>query len=326
MEKVDKKAIAKFTRPDLRKSLWQVINTFIPYMLLLIAMYFSLSISYWLTFALTIPAAGLMVRIFIIFHDCGHGSFFKSKRANSILGFIAGVFTFFPYYHWTHKHAQHHAAAGDLDRRGIGDIWTLTVKEYKMLTKWERLKYILYRNPLVMLLFGPIYLFLINNRLIFGKSNARERFYVYTTNLAILSIAVITSLLIGFKTYILIQLPITFLGGAAGVWLFYVQHQFEDVYWDYHSEWDFQKAALLGSSFYKLPRVLQWFSGNIGFHHVHHLSSRIPNYFLEPCHNKLPEFQKVAPLKFIASLKTLKYRLWDEDHRKMVGFDHIKRR
>lgn len=288
-------------------------------------MYLSLNISYWLTIALALPAAGLMVRIFIIFHDCGHGSFFKSKRANSIIGFISGVFTLFPYYHWTHRHAQHHAAAGDLDRRGIGDIWTLTVKEYMTLSKWERFKYILYRNPVIMMFFGPLYLYLFNNRFIVGKTNSRERFYVYTTNLAILVIAFTISLIFGIEAYFLIILPINFIAGAAGVWLFYVQHQFEDVYWDHNADWDFQKAAIEGSSYYQLPKVLQWFSGNIGFHHVHHLSSRIPNYYLESCHNHLPEFRNVKPITLLSSLKTLKYRLWDEESRKLVGFDYLKR-
>jgi omega-6 fatty acid desaturase (delta-12 desaturase) len=282
-------------------------------------MYFSLSVSYWLTIALAIPAAGFVVRIFIIFHDCGHGSFFSSRRANNILGFISGLVTFAPYYHWNHKHAMHHASSGDLDRRGIGDVWTLTVREYEVLSKWERLKYRLFRNPLVMFLIGPVYMFLINNRFVNGKANARERFYVYWTNLGIVVMAIIASVVIGLKAYLLIQLPIIIIAGTAGVWLFYVQHQFEGVYWARHENWDFQHAALQGSSFYRLPKVLQWFSGNIGFHHVHHLSSRIPNYYLESCHEALPEFQNVKPLTLWASFKCMKYRLWDEENNKLVG-------
>jgi omega-6 fatty acid desaturase (delta-12 desaturase) len=321
---IDKKTLARFMRPDRRKSLWQVKNSFIPYIILLIAMYFSLNLSYWLTMVLVIPTAGFFVRIFIIFHDCGHGAFFRSRHANNILGYIAGVITFVPYYHWNHKHARHHASAGDLDRRGIGDVWTLTIKEYQALSKWERLKYKIYRNPLIMLLIGPVYLFLINSRFVIGEANHKERYYVYWTNLAILVMALIAIAVIGIKAYLLIQLPVVIFAGAAGVWLFYVQHQFEGVYWDRHEKWDFQKAALKGSSFYQLPKVLQWFSGNIGFHHVHHLSSRIPNYYLESCHKQIPEFQNVKPVTLFASLKSLKYRLWDEVNMKLVGFGYLR--
>lgn len=284
-------------------------------------MYFSLSISYWLTIALAIPAAGFVVRIFIIFHDCGHGSFFTSRRANKILGFISGLITFAPYYHWNHKHAMHHASSGDLDRRGIGDVWTLTVKEYEALSKWGRLKYSIFRSPLVMFLIGPVYMFLINNRFVNGKGSTRERFYVYWTNLGIVVMAIIAIVVIGLKAYLLIQLPIIIIAATAGVWLFYVQHQFEGVYWARHENWDFQHAALQGSSFYKLPKILQWFSGNIGFHHVHHLSSRIPNYYLELCHKEIPELKNVKPLTLLASFKCIKFRLWDEENNELVGSD-----
>ncbi|TFG97827.1 MAG: fatty acid desaturase [Calditrichales bacterium] len=310
-------------QPDLGKSLWQVANSFIPYTLLLAAMYFSLGISYWLTLGLAVPAGGFMVRIFIIFHDCGHGSFFKSRRANTILGFIAGVITFTPYHHWTHKHAIHHATSGDLDRRGMGDIWTLTVKEYLGLSKRERFTYHLFRNPFVMLLIGPVYMFLFYNRFVTGKASAQERHYVYATNLGILALATAVSALIGIEAYLLIQLPVITLGGIAGVWLFYVQHQFDGVYWERNAEWDYQQAAIHGSSFYKLPKVLQWFSGNIGFHHVHHLSSRIPNYHLESCHKEVPVFKNIKPLSMADSLKCIKHRLWDEENNRLVGYDNV---
>ena len=287
-------------------------------------MYFSLRTSYLLTIALAIPAAGFLVRIFIIFHDCGHGSFFTSRRANNILGFIAGLITFAPYYHWNHQHAMHHASSGDLDRRGMGDVWTLTVKEYEVLSKWRRLKYNIFRNPLIMLLIGPIYMFLISNRFVVGKATSRERYHVYATNLGILVLAIVSSAVIGLKAYLLIQLPVIIIAGMVGVWLFYVQHQFEGVYWARHENWDFQHAALEGSSFYQLPEVLQWFSGNIGFYHVHHLSSRIPNYYLEKCSNEIPEFQNVKPLTLLASFKCLKFRLWDEENNKLVGFEYFR--
>ena len=323
-ELIDKKMLEKYTTPDWSKSSWQIANSFIPYILLMITMYFSLSITYWLTLVLAIPAAAFMVRIFIIFHDCGHGSFFKSRRANNIIGFIAGLITFAPYYHWNRKHAIHHASAGDLDRRGIGDVWTLTVKEYQRLPKRERLTYKIFRNPLTMLLFGPVYLFLISNRFVTGKTSSKERHYVYATNLGILILVIISSFLIGLKAYLMIQLPIILIAGIAGVWLFYVQHQFEGVYWSRHQDWNYQNAALEGSSFYKLPKVLQWFSGNIGFHHIHHLSPRIPNYNLELCHKEIQEFQNVKPLTLLASLKSIKYRLWDEENNELVGYEYFK--
>ncbi len=302
----------------------QILNSFIPYFALLVLMYFSLSISYWLTLLLAIPAAGFMVRIFIIFHDCGHGSFFSSRRANTIVGFIAGLFTFAPYNHWNHKHAIHHATSGDLDRRGMGDVWTLTVKEYQELSKGERLWYQIFRNPFMMLVIGPIYMFLIYNRFVTGNPASKERFYVYSTNLGIVVLILISSFVIGLKAYLLIQLPIIMIGGMAGIWLFYVQHQFEDVYWERHDQWNYQRAALQGSSFYKLPKLLQFFSGNIGFHHIHHLSARIPNYNLEACHREIPEFQKIKPLTFLPSLKCLTFRLWDEDNNRLVGYGAIK--
>jgi len=286
-------------------------------------MYYSLTISYWLSIILAVPAAGFLVRIFIIFHDCGHGSYFKSRRANTILGFIAGVLTFVPYSHWSRKHAMHHASAGDLERRGIGDVWTLTVDEYRQLSKIKRLEYRIYRHPLILFLIGPVYLFLFNNRFVTGTANSRERSYVYWTNISIILLAATAIILIGLKAYLLIQLPVIVLSGIAGIWLFYVQHQFDGAYWTNHEDWDFQDAAIIGSSFYKLPRVMQWFSGNIGFHHIHHLSPRIPNYHLESCHNNIPAFENVKAITFLESLKFMKYKLWDEQQNKLVGFKQI---
>jgi omega-6 fatty acid desaturase (delta-12 desaturase) len=240
------------------------------------------------------------------------------------VGFITGVLTFSPYYHWNHKHAIHHASSGDLDRRGMGDVWTLTVKEYQLLSKSERLEYHVFRNPLIMLLIGPVYMFLIYNRFTNSEASKRERYYVYFTNLSIFLLALTVSLVFGWKAYLLIQLPVIMIGGIAGVWLFYVQHQYEGVYWARHEDWDFHQAALQGSSFYKLPKVLQWFSGNIGFHHVHHLSSRIPNYYLEACHKQIPEFQKIKPITLVDSFKCITYRLYDEENRQLVGYGYAR--
>ncbi len=319
-----RQAVAKYQQSDTRRSYWQVVNTLLPYFVLWYLMYRSLAVSYWLTLLLAIPAAGFMVRTFIIFHDCGHGSFFNSRKANDVLGFITGVLTFTPYYHWRHDHAIHHATAGDLDRRGVGDVMVLTVDEYLELPSWKRLGYRFLRNPFVMFAVGPLFVFLIVHRFAHRTAGKRERYSVIWTNLILLGILVFMGLTIGIKAFVLVHLPILVLGTSFGVWLFYVQHQFEGVYWERHENWSFSAAGLQGSSFYQLPKLLQWFTGNIGFHHIHHLSPRIPNYFLERCHNENPVFDQVKPLTFLSSLKSLTFRLWDEKNRKLVGYSHLK--
>jgi omega-6 fatty acid desaturase (delta-12 desaturase) len=315
-----KQLVAPYQHPDLRKSIWQLVNTIVPYFALLTLMYFSLNISYWLTLLLAIPAAGFGVRMFIIFHDAGHGSFFKSKVANDWLGRITGVLLFTPYYSWRHSHAIHHATSGDLDRRGTGDVWTLTKDEYDKLGRWGKLGYRLYRNPFVIFGIGPVIDFVVLQRFAWAKADARDRASIRNTNIALVIWVALMSLLIGFDKYVLIQLPVLVIATGVGVWLFYVQHQFENTYWERHEQWDFATAALYGSSFYKLPKVLQWFTGNIGFHHIHHLSPRIPNYELERCHNNAELFQRVEQLTLWTSLKSLHVRLWDEDHHKMIGY------
>lgn len=321
-----KEVVTKYQEPALRRSLWQVINTLVPYAALWYLMSLSLGVSYWLTGALALLAAGFAVRIFIIFHDCGHGSFFKSRKANDIVGFVTGVLSFTPYFHWRWEHALHHATSGDLDRRGAGDMWTLTVEEYRKASRWQRLAYRLARNPLILFVLAPVFLFGVKQRFASSKAPRRERHSVYWTNLAVLAMVTGLSCLFGLKTYILLQVGVFSVAGCAGVWLFYVQHQFEGVYWERRPEWDYCTAALQGSSFYKLPRVLQWFSGNIGFHHIHHLSPRIPNYNLERCHRAEPLFQTVKPVTLFASFKALTFRLWDEQRRKLVGFRAVKNR
>ena len=318
--------VAPFQRADTRRSVWQLLNSAVPYAVLWYLMYLSLSMSYWLTLALSVLAAGFMVRLFIIFHDCAHGSFFASRRANEAVGIFTGIVTFTAYYDWRHSHAVHHATAGDLDRRGMGDILTMTVDEYLNAPRWKRLIYRVYRCPPVLLGIGPSFLFLIVQRFPIRVAGKRERNSVLWTDLALLLIVVAAALTIGWQAYLLIQIPIMVIGGAAGVWLFYIQHQFEGVYWERHEKWDFVAAALQGSSFYKLPRILQWFSGNIGFHHIHHLSPRIPNYNLEPCYNSSPFFQAVKPITVLSSLKSLKLRLWDERSHQLVGFSGITQR
>jgi len=303
---------------------WQLVNTLVPYAALWYLMYLSLRVSVWLALPLAVLAAGFLVRVFIIFHDCGHGSFFPSRKANDIVGFITGVLTLTPYHHWRWEHALHHATSSDLDRRGVGDVWTLTVQEYLESSRWKRFAYRLARNPVVLFGLAPIFLFAIRQRIPSGKAPRRERHSVAWTNLGIVCVGAGLSWVFGFKTYLLLQLLIMAIGGCAGIWLFYVQHQFEGAYWERSADWDYSTAALKGSSFYKLPKVLQWFSGNIGFHHIHHLSPRIPNYHLEKCHKAEPLFQTVKPVTLFGSLKSLTFRLWDEQRQKLVGYRALR--
>ncbi len=319
------RGVANYQHSDWRRSVWQAVNSLVPYFILWYLMVRSLEVSYWLTLVLSIIAAGFLMRIFIIFHDCGHGSFFESRKANDALGILTGILTFTPYYQWRHDHAVHHASAGDLDRRGVGDVWTLTVQEYLEASPWKRVGYRLFRYPMVMFGLGPFFAFVISQRFAHKGAARRERHSVYWTNLALLGILIVMGAIIGVKAYVLVQVPIMVIAGAAGVWMFYVQHQFEGVYWERHDNWDFATAALKGSSFYKLPKVLQWFTGNIGFHHIHHLSPRIPNYYLESCYRENPIFQEVKPITILSSLKSLTFRLWDEEQRKLVGFSYLNR-
>lgn len=319
-----KEIVARYQKPSLKRALWQVINTIIPYIGLWVLMYWSLKISWWLTIPLAILAGGLLVRIFIIFHDCGHSSFFKSQRANHFLGAITGILTFTPYYHWRWEHAIHHSSSGDLDRRGMGDVWTLTVQEYLESSRWRRFSYRLARNPVILFVIAPLVLFFVLNRIPKPKAPTRERYSVYLTTMAVGLMCAGLVWIFGLKAFLIIQLTIVMVAGSAGVWLFYVQHQFEGVYWERSENWDYATAALQGSSFYKLPKILQWFSGNIGFHHIHHLSARIPNYNLEKCHKAEPLFQSVKPITLFSSLKSFTFRLWDEQQRRLVGYGHLR--
>jgi omega-6 fatty acid desaturase (delta-12 desaturase) len=319
-----KQVVARYQNPALGRAVWQLVNTLVPYAALWYLMYLGLAVSWWLVVPLAILAGGFLVRTFIIFHDCGHGSFFKSATANHLLGAITGALTFTPYYHWRWEHAIHHASAGDLDRRGTGDVWTLTVQEYLEASRGQRFAYRLARNPVVLFVIAPLVLFLGINRIPKPKAPLRERYSVYGTNLAVGVMAAGLIWIFGLEAYLIIQLTVLMVAGSAGVWLFYVQHQFEGVYWERGEQWDYATAALKGSSFYKLPKILQWFSGSIGFHHIHHLSPRIPNYHLEKCHQAEPLFQTVKPVTLLSSLKSFTFRLWDEQRRKLVGYGHLR--
>jgi omega-6 fatty acid desaturase (delta-12 desaturase) len=319
------KILAPYQKSDTRHSVYQLANTIVPYIGLWVLMVYTLKISYWLTLGVAVVAALFLVRIFIFFHDCGHNSFFPSKTWNKRVGFWLGVLVFTPGEQWWHSHAIHHATSGNLDKRGVGDVATLTLEEY-LEEKWTaRLGYRFFRHPLVMFGLGPIYMFLIMHRFAIPRYGKKETMSVVWTDLAILAMAVSISLLIGWQAYVLIQIPVIWMAGGFGIWLFYIQHQFEETYWERDPDWNYVASALLGASFYKLPGILQWFSGNIGYHHVHHLSPRIPNYNLDKAHDQSPIIQKWAQkINFGEEYRSLRLRVWDEPVKRMTGF--VKRR
>jgi len=309
-----------FQEPSLRGSIWQIANSVVPYVGLWVLMTWTVSFSYPLTLALAVLASGFLVRVFIIFHDCGHGSFFRSRRANEWVGFLTGMLTLTPFRDWWYNHSLHHSQTGHLDKRGYGDVWTMTVEEFRAASRWDKLRYICVREPIFMFGVGSFFMFAFKNRLPNSVSRPRERRAVLLTNLALAAIVTTLCLTIGWKTYLAIHIPIIVVAGAAGIWLFYVQHQFEATYWEKEPRWDYATAALTGSSYYRLPRVLQWFSGNIGFHHVHHLSPKIPNYRLQECHRTFPQFQRAPRLSLRESLRCAQLRLWDEEGQRLVGW------
>jgi omega-6 fatty acid desaturase (delta-12 desaturase) len=319
--------IPKYQTPRVRSSIWQICDSFLPFFALWYLMALSIDVSYLLTIGLSFIAAGFMARIFIIQHDCGHGSFFRSQKANDAVGMIASVLTLTPYHYWRKSHAIHHAGAGKLDKRGIGDIYTMTVDEFLALSRWGKLKYRVYRNPVVLFVLAPTFLFAVIYRFPISRMNALRKVEasVWLTDLAIAAVSAGMILLVGWKTFLAIQIPITVATSGIGMWLFYVQHQFEDTYWSKSNEWDFAAAALHGSSFYRLPKVLQWFTGNIGFHHVHHLSPKIPNYLLEKVHTEVPAVQGASVLTLKTSLRSMPLTLWDERRKKLISFSQLKK-
>ncbi len=311
-------------KPHAGRASWQLLDTVGSYVLIWYLMYLSLAVSWWLTLPLAVVAGGLLVRTFIIFHDCGHGSFFASRRANDFWGFVTGLLTFTPYYNWRGEHAVHHGSTGDLDRRGVGDIWTMTVEEYLAASRLKRFSYRLARNPFVLFVIAPMVLFLFIQRIPAGGAKPRDVRSVWGMNLALLAMAAGLARIYGLLPYLVIQFTVLMVAGSVGIWLFYLQHQFEDVYWERGPDWDYDAAALRGSSYLKLPRILQWFSGNIGFHHIHHLSPRIPNYNLKRCHLSDPLFRNVKPMTLMGSLRSLALRLWDESSRRLVSFRQLR--
>ena len=315
-----RESLAPYARPDLRRSVFDVATSVVAYLALTAVMYAALDVSLLLVLVLAVPAAGFLVRTFIVFHDCAHGSFLPWRRANHWLGIACGLLVYSPFHVWRHEHAVHHASAGDLDRRGRGDVETLTVAEWAALSRPKRLAYRTFRNPLVMLGLGPIWALMIAPRLVPGWARARFGRTIIATNIALTVLLVGLCALVGWRAVLVVQLPTAMLAGAVGIWMFYVQHQFEDVYWERKEDWSYAEAALRGSSYLKLPSLLQFFTGNIGLHHVHHLSARIPNYNLQRAHDKNPVFHNVPRLNAWDGVRALKLKLYDEDRGRMVGF------
>ena len=291
-----------------------------PYIALCGLMYLSLAVSPVLTVALAIPAAGFLVRVFVAFHDCAHGSLFPSRRANARVGTVLGLFVLSPFRRWRHDHAVHHATSGDLDRRGVGDIVTLTVTEYHARSRKGRLAYRLIRNPLVMFGLGPVFAMIVGPRIVARDARPRMRNSVLGTDAALVVVVGALCWLIGWRDFLIVWAPAALLAGSVGIWLFYVQHQFEDAYWQDGANWSYADAAMRGSSYLKLPKLLQFFTGNIGLHHVHHLNSRIPNYNLQRAHDSNPIFASVPTLTFWDGLRAVKFKLWDEDAGRLVTF------
>jgi acyl-lipid omega-6 desaturase (Delta-12 desaturase) len=317
---------AKYQQAGPWRSIWQLTNSIVPYFLLFGYSLWVVRYSFWFALPAIVLAAGFLLRLFIIFHDCGHGAFFKSPRLNQIVGTITGILTFTPYHYWHKSHARHHATSANLDKRGFGDVWMMTTEEYQQASPRTRLSYRLYRNPLIMFGLGPLFLLLKSHRIPREGSTTKERLSVHLTTLAILAIAAGLIMLVGWRTYLLVQLPTIYIALVAGIWIFYVQHQFEGVYWARQREWDFVSASIEGGSFYQLPAVLNWFTGNIGYHHVHHLNSRIPNYNLPKCHDQIPELNKVPKISLWSGFKAVSYRLWDEQSNRLVSFRAARKR
>jgi omega-6 fatty acid desaturase (delta-12 desaturase) len=316
--------VTGYNKPDRWRSAWQIVNSLVPYLVLWFLMIVSLKISFWIVLPLSMVAAGFLIRLFIIFHDCGHGSFFKSRKSNFIVGNIFSIMAFTPYMRWTDSHRIHHQTVGNLDKRGIGDVWTLTVSEYLNLSRSGRLKYRIFRHPVIFLGLGAFLMFMVFNRFTTRRMNRTQKLNLYFTNALIALIAVSMSLLVGWKAYLVIQLPVMYFAAVGGVYLFYLQHQYEEVYWCRQKEWDYRTMAMEGSSFFKLPLILQWFTGNIGFHHVHHLGPTIPNYLLAKCHRENAIFHGIHPITLWASLRALRIRLWDEEQKRAVGFREVR--
>jgi omega-6 fatty acid desaturase (delta-12 desaturase) len=312
--------LGSYAKPRVDLAVLDLATSVVPYVALIAAMYALFHVSLVLVLVLAVPAAGFMLRTFIVFHDCTHGSFLPSRRLNTWVGVVCSVLVFSPFHSWRYEHAVHHATAGDLDQRGMGDVDTITVTEYRGLSWLGRLGYRIMRNPVVLLTLGPLWALMLEPR--FVPAWARKRFWrqIIATDIALVAVIGALVVLFGWEAVLVVQLPGAMLAGAAGVWLFYVQHQFEDVYWERHDDWSFQDSALRGSSYLKLPKILQFFTGNIGLHHIHHLHPRIPNYNLQRAHDENPVFHDVPTLSLWGGIRALRLKLYDEQRGRLVTF------
>lgn len=322
-----RRKLVPYKRPSTRAAVVQLLDTALPFALMWYLMVRSLAVSYMVTLALAVPTGFLFIRLFILQHDCGHGSFFPSRRANSVVGSLLGVVTLFPYGYWRRTHTIHHATSGNLERRELGDVKTYTVREYLDFSPTRKFLYGLYRHPLILLGFGPAYQFVLKHRFPFDIpwSWKREWASVLWTNAGIVVTFAALAGMFGGWTVVLVHLPVVLIAGAIGVFLFYVQHQFEETYWEHDESWDFYRAGVHGSSFLDLPRPLHWLTGNIGYHHIHHLLSLIPNYRLAQCFRENPDLQRVTRLTLWQGVRCLRLKLWDEETRTLVGFDAARK-
>jgi omega-6 fatty acid desaturase (delta-12 desaturase) len=317
--------LAAYAKPCLWRGLTQLTTSAVPYVALCVLMYLTLGVSPVLTIALAIPTAGFLVRVFVVFHDCAHGSLLPSKRANVCVGTVLGLFVLSPFRRWRHDHAVHHATSGDLDRRGVGDIITLTVTEYRARSRRGRLAYRLIRHPLVMFGLGPVFAMVVGPRIVARDARPRMRNSVLGTDVALVVVLGALCWLIGWNDFLIVWAPAALLAGSIGIWLFYVQHQFEDAYWERRADWSYADAAMRGSSYLKLPKLLQFFTASIGLHHVHHLNARIPNYNLQRAHDAHPIFAGVPTLSLWDGLRAVRFKLWDEEAGRLVTFAQARR-
>jgi omega-6 fatty acid desaturase (delta-12 desaturase) len=317
--------LAPFAKARTSRALFQIATSLLPYLLLSVTSYLTLGVSPLLTILLVIPTGAFLIRTFVVFHDCSHGALFPSRSANRRVGAFLGLFVLAPFVQWQHEHAIHHATSGDLDRRGAGDVPTLTVSEYNAKAWRGRLAYRLFRNPIVMFGFGPIFAMIIRPRLPKNSSRERMRNSVLVTDVVLAVAVAALCLTIGWSAFLIVWLPPALVAGSGGIWLFYVQHQFEDAYWESGDDWTYAEAALYGSSFLKLPKVLQFFTASIGLHHIHHLNAKIPNYNLQRAHDSNPIFSEVPTMSMVDGLRATRFKLWDERSGKLVTFAQARR-
>lgn len=316
-----------FAQADHKKVIWQIINTLVPYVALLLGIFYagSLGVGFLWLILPTVIAAGLMVRIFIFFHDCTHGSFTASHQWNDFLGNIFSFFVFTPYVHWKVEHSRHHSTVGNLDARGMGDIWTMTTEEYEAKGFWMKVWYKLFRHPAFLFTVAPVFKFIILQRFPKNYSGKEEKRNYQLLNLSLTVYSILMVFLFGWQSFLLYQTLVVAIASSAGLWLFYVQHQFEEVYWAQQQEWDLLDAALKGSTYYQLPRVLEWFTGYIGYHHIHHLNARIPNYHLKDCYQLIPELQNGKTVTLAKSLHLAFLTFYDQKSQRLITYREYKR-